>query len=169
MTPLNSKNIEGTNTMKLVQIESRTIVGYKVRTKNDREMEPATAKIGELWAKFTTDIAPNLGTDNVGYGVYTEYETDHTGAFDVLAGSTPYEGSKNAGLSQVVLAEGDYLVFSGVGELPQAVINVWSEQIWPYFDKNSCSHERAYTTDFELYKGAEAVDIYIAIKKQVTA
>ena len=43
------------------------------------------AKIAGLWQQFYTDIAPNLTPSSQVYGVYTHYESDVTGEFDVFA------------------------------------------------------------------------------------
>ena len=59
----------------------------KVRTKNKDEMNPQTAKIGKMWGEYFSTIAPTLPQDTHAYGVYTNYESDAFGAFDVIAGS----------------------------------------------------------------------------------
>jgi predicted transcriptional regulator YdeE len=46
--------------------------------------------------------------------------------------------------------------------MPQTLIQTWIA-IWDYFAKDS-EYKRAYTTDFELYRGGDAVDIHIAVK-----
>ncbi len=66
-------------------------------------------------------------------------------------------------LEQVVIREGKYMVFKGSGEVPQVVIDTWGK-IWAYFSDNTAEHQRAYTTDFELYKTQNEVEIYIAVK-----
>jgi predicted transcriptional regulator YdeE len=46
--------------MKIVPVDEKTVLGISVRTKNADEMQPQTAKIGELWQQFYQDIAPKL-------------------------------------------------------------------------------------------------------------
>lgn len=62
-----------------------TLFGLKVRTSNMKEMSGEGAKIAGLWQQFYTDIAPNLTPSSQVYGVYTHYESDVTGEFDVFA------------------------------------------------------------------------------------
>ncbi len=46
--------------------------------------------------------------------------------------------------------------------MPDVVIQTWMS-VWRYFSEPR-GHVRAYTEDFELYRGPNAVDIYIAVK-----
>ena len=45
--------------------------------------------------------------------------------------------------------------------MPKVVIDTWKD-IWEYFSTSDA--ERKYSTDFELYKSEDEVEIYIAIK-----
>lgn len=145
--------------MSVVQIEEKAINGIKVRTKNADEMSPDSSKIPGLWQLFYGDIAPKLEREASIFGVYCNYESDFTGEFDVVAGSDMFEG----GVDSVTIQAGKYLIFEGKGSMPQAVIDTWSE-IWRYFSSGEPEYVRAYTTDFELYKGDSEIQIYISIK-----
>ena len=147
--------------MDIVQIEEKIIRGISVRTKNSDEMNPETAKIGQLYHKFDQDITVNYKEGARVYGVYYGYESDETGEFTVLAGSDRAESEK-VPLEQVTIPAGKYLVFSGRGEMPQVVIDAWG-QIWEYFSGSDTPHKRAFTTDFENYKSPNEVEVYIAI------
>lgn len=149
--------------MKIQDIASIELVGFRVRTKNEDEMEPSTAKIGALWHKFYTQAAPQLANGSKVYGVYTNYESDFTGLFDVVACSDTLTLENLKDASKVTIQSGKYLVFSTQGKLPQAVTDLWGE-IWRYFNSSDCPHTRAYTTDFEFYKSENEVEISIAIK-----
>ncbi len=149
--------------MKIKVFNNLNVRGFAVRTKNIDEMEPSKAKIGNLWDRFYTEIAPHLSPESRVFGVYTNYESDHTGDFTVLAGADVLTDAADHELQSIEIPDGNYLVFSGSGEMPQAVINLWTE-VWQYFGDSHCEHLRAYTTDFELYLSAKAVDIYIAVK-----
>lgn len=150
------------------------VTGLRVRTNNNAEMTPQTGKIGGLWESFYTQLSPRLNESDQAhiYGVYTGYESDHTGAFDVVAGvknpvintqTTDLDSELSSQLTTVAVQSGSYLVFSGEGELPQTVISLWQD-IWHYFTQNHCPHRRKYSTDFEHYTSNHAVDIYIAIE-----
>ncbi len=145
--------------MKKMTQESKTIYGLKVRTKNEDEMNPQTAKIGKMWGEYFSSIAPTLPQGTEAYGVYANYESDAFGEFDVFAGSVV----ENATLEKVTLEAGNYLCFKADGELPQAVIDTWGE-IWAYFADENCKEKRAFTTDYELYLSESKTVIYIAIK-----
>lgn len=129
-----------------VHIAAFFVSGHSVTTNNHDESDPATAKIAGLWSQFFA-TAPSLPF----YGVYSNYESDVTGQFDVTAGI----GAK----SGIEIKEGRYLVFKARGPMPAAIIDTWSF-IWRYFEEHSI--KRCFLTDFEAY-GPEGVDIHIGI------
>ncbi|MCT4640980.1 MAG: GyrI-like domain-containing protein [Bacteriovoracaceae bacterium] len=146
--------------MKSTYIQKKqTAYGITVRTKNANEINPKTAQIGKLWESFYKDIFVNLSAGTSIIGVYSNYESDQNGAFDVSACSD----QKINGLNKITLKSGNYLVFTGKGEMPNAVINTWKE-IWDYFSNDNCIEKRIFQTDYELYKGPSEVEIYIGIK-----
>ena len=71
--------------MKVETIEVVKAYGFSVRTTNTDEIDPAKAKIGQLWQGFFDQAFPKLTPDSKVYGVYTNYESDFTGEFDVIA------------------------------------------------------------------------------------
>jgi len=144
--------------MKKVTLESKTISGLKVRTTNEAEMNPQSAKIGQMWGAFFEKIAPTLNENASVYGVYTNYESDPFGEFDVIAGSD----MQNETLETVTLHEGNYLCFEAKGDMPQAVIETWGE-IWAYFSDEHCKEKRVFKSDFELYLGQDQAEIYIGV------
>ncbi|MFZ3408563.1 GyrI-like domain-containing protein [Vibrio chagasii] len=137
--------------------------GFSVRTNNTDEVEPAKAKIGQLWQGFFEQAFPKLTPDSKVYGVYTNYESDFTGDYDVIACTNALTDNAMDDLVETNIEAGKYLTFSAQGELPQAVIDLWVE-VWAYFNAPDCPHTRTYTTDFELYKGETEVEISIAIQ-----
>jgi len=148
--------------MKTVHVKSKTIIGLKVRTKNEDEMNPKIAKIGALWQDFFANIMPTLGeTPPPLYSVYSNYESDAHGEFDVLVGAE--EIAQTTERVSVNLNEGKYLCFTAKGELPQAVIETWGE-VWAYFSDENCKETRGYKTDFEKYIGQDEAEIYIGIE-----
>ena len=115
--------------MNKVKQKSKTIYGLKVRTTNEKEMNPKTAKIGALWGEYFEKILPTLPEATQGYGVYANYESDAFGEFDVFAGTEVV----NDALEKVTLEEGNYLCFKVKGELPQAVIDTWGRDMGIFF------------------------------------
>jgi len=148
-----------------VELTSKTIKGLQVGTKNVNEMNSDTQKIAPLWGRFYTEILPTLDDNATVYDVYHNYESDFNGEFDVLVGADILKVTEE--MKSVELEAGKYLMFPVQGQLPQAIIDTW-EKIWAYFDDPSIDdpsidERRAYETDFELYKSAEVVEIYIGV------
>lgn len=138
-----------------VDINSKTIVGFKTRTNNADEMKPDTQKIGALWRRFISEVAPSFPH----YGVYHNYDSDFKGTYDLIAG---IEDEPNEPFDSVTIKEGKYLKFSAKGELHQAVMQCW-EQVWAYFQDPSIDEKRVYETDFEVYRSMDEVEIYVGV------
>ena len=140
----------------------RKVFGLSVTTSNADEVDPEKAKIPQLWQSFHQS-RPISDSGDAGdalfFGIYTNYESDYLGAFDVFVGS---QTSSSPTLSEMTIPSGQYLVFSAQGEMPQAVIDLWGV-IWRFFDDTNCPYVRKYTTDFECYLSENEVDIYIAV------
>ena len=151
---------------KLVQHEGGTAVGPDVRTRNRDEMQPGTGRIPSLWERFFREgIASRLQgrrQPETRVGVYSEYDSDHTGYYTLMAGMlTEPTASVPEGMKKVTIPVGRYLVFRAEGEMPAALIESWIA-IWKYFGDAS-EVKRKYSVDFELYQAARLVDIYISI------
>ncbi|EJE54080.1 hypothetical protein PMI14_01042 [Acidovorax sp. CF316] len=148
------------------KIRAFRVAGIAVRTRNSDEMNPETSRIGGLWDRFFSESwehkLPRPGADGRIFGVYSAYESNEHGAFDVTAGVDAPEGADIAGGATTVEIEaGDYLVFHGQGTMPQMVIDAWGE-VWRYFGENP-QIRRRFTTDFEAYAGPDRVAIHIGV------
>ncbi|CAN7303348.1 MULTISPECIES: GyrI-like domain-containing protein [unclassified Variovorax] len=136
-----------------------SIAGLTVRTTNREENDPQSARIGKLWTRFFDERAyerPHRINDMRLYGVYSAYESDAHGAFDITTGV-----AVSGGPATVRIEAGDYLVFSGQGEMPQMVLAVW-QSIWQYFEQHP-EIKRTYRSDFEAYSGPDQVAIHIGV------
>ena len=137
------------------------IAGISARTTNAAELNPVTGKIAGLWARFfgegLFDSLPNKLPESPVYGVYSGYESDYMGAFDVTAGVAISRAQ-----GQVELQAGEYLVFSATGPMPQTVLQTWGV-VWQYFQSNP-NVQRSYATDFEAYIGIDMVEIHIGVR-----
>lgn len=152
---------------KLITRDAFTAAGIEVRTDNAREMNPATARIAGLWQRFFQENIPGSLPDKkpagVPLGIYTDYESDHSGGYTLIAGmETAQAGMTPAGMRVVTIPAGKYLVFTASGAMPQALIETWGT-VWTYFSSNP-RYTRAYTTDFEEYLSDDKVAVYIAVK-----
>ncbi|ELU9851005.1 effector binding domain-containing protein [Vibrio cholerae] len=149
--------------MNISDMNGFDVSGFIIRTNNADEITTSTAKIRDLWVRFYENAAPNLNEESKVFGLYTNYESDFTGAFDVIACSDTLSPELLPDSVQVTVASGKYVTFSATGEMPQVVIELWGD-VWRFFGSESCPYKRAYTTDFEYYKSASEVEISIAIK-----
>lgn len=151
--------------MQPIKINATEIQGLVIRTKNADEMNPETSKIGGLWQDFFTQLAPKMTEESTVYGVYYDYESDANGEFNVMAGTDSLNSANSDKelLQTLSIESGNYLVFEAKGDMPQIVIDTWMK-IWTFFNDENCAFQRAYTTDFERYIGADKVQIHIAVK-----
>src|SRR5689334_14806729 len=151
---------------KLTTIKPMNIVGLEARTTNQEEMNPGTGKIPGVWGCFyqerLMETIQGRKPDCLPLGVYSQYETDHTGPYTFLAGVEVAGSDIADGMAAVNILGGQYLVFPVDGPMPQSLVQAWVA-IWDYFPKNP-KYKRAYTTDFELYRSTDMVDIYISVK-----
>lgn len=141
-------------------VDAFCVSGLTVRTTNREESVPATARLGALWGRFFGEeiyaSTSNRTADMRIFGVYSAYESDAHGAFDVTAGVVVTDGK-----GSISIEAGDYLVFTGQGEMPQMVIATW-QRIWQYFEAHP-EITRRYRSDFEAYDGPDKVAIHIGV------
>jgi predicted transcriptional regulator YdeE len=137
------------------------LIGIEARTNNT-----STADVSELWQKFYVngiqDRTPNCVDTRI-FVLYSHYETDHTGNFNYLIGSTVSD-LKNIpqGMVGRIIPAQKYCVKRAKGALPNAVIKTWK------MIRHS-KITRTFKFDFEVYDdraqdphNAE-IDIFIAI------
>lgn len=147
-----------------VTLEEKLIVGISVRTNNSDEQSPVTGKLMKLWGNFfKNDLMSKISDQKENspmFGVYASYESDFNGDYTVTAGVEVTSSSTDSEYAVVKIESGDYLLFSNKGEMPNVVVDTWKE-IWEYFSENNI--KRKYSTDFELYKSQDEVEVYISV------
>jgi len=143
------------------------VVGLTTRTTNAAESDPGLAKIAKLWGRFRNenwfDRLEQAGAFGPPVGVYSAYESDVTGSYQLLVGrevSTPT--SPTPPLQIVSLPEASYRVFHRSGSLPQVVVDCWKD-VWAFFAGKDAP-ARAYSFDFEIYPNATNVEIWVAVR-----
>ena len=99
---------------------------------------------------------PNRSPDPRNFGVYSGYESDASGAFDVTAGVAVTDGAT------VTIEAGDYLVFKAEGAVPMSVIAAW-QRVWQYFEDHP-DIKRRHATDFEAYSSPTQAAVYIGVE-----
>jgi predicted transcriptional regulator YdeE len=149
--------------------EAFKLVGIETRTSNSLEMDPETARIPGLWGRFIQENVlaqlPCGDSPGVITAVYTAYEGDHTAPYSLVLGCALKDpgAAIPSAMTVVDVPEQDYLVFSGKGAMPDAVIQTW-RNIWGYF-QGQTFFERAYISDFEEYRaGGSEVGIFIGVR-----
>lgn len=138
-------------------VDNFTVTGFTVRTRNSDEFNPETAKLPTLWQQFRSS---DLLTNTTIFGVYSDYESDANGAYNVTAGTR--NDKPSAALHTIKVNSGNYLIFQGKGSMPQAVIETWG-RVWEYFAEGG-AHQRNFKTDFEAYSNGDEIAIYIGVK-----
>jgi len=141
--------------------------GIEVRTTNQEEMDPSTAKIPSLWERFFMEkIGENIlnkKPDSPIFGIYTKYESDNSGPYSLIIGVEVNDIEPTpSGMIGLTIPPGQFMVFTAQGPMPNTLIDTWI-YIWEYFTKET-SHKRLYTADYEVHHGNDKVDIYIAVK-----
>jgi predicted transcriptional regulator YdeE len=156
----------------MVHMPEIILIGISARTTNAVEAGP-DGVIPGLWGQFSqANLAETTGASNphLTYGLYTEYESDFTGAYTILIGheSGSAESHKENGFAHAVVPESNYMVFTTTkGPMEEVVPQAWAE-IWQYFKDSP--EKRTYTGDFELYDARKfdaagvEVQIYIAVE-----
>jgi len=136
------------------------VAGPSARTTIHDEHDPAAARIVGLWVRFFDErfyeSTCHRTADRRLYGVYSSYDAKARNVFDVTTGI-----AVSGGPSAVRIEDGDYLVFSGQGRMPQTVRDIW-KTISRYFEEHP-EIERLYRSDFEAYSGPEHVSIHIGV------
>lgn len=138
------------------------VIGLAARTSNEAEFT-GTGKIGALWGDFMKGAGARIPqpVDDTIFSVYTAYESDHTGSYDVILGKSVKPGTTVlAGMTSKHIPAAKYLVFTAASRAPEDIVTAW-KSVYCYFDEPGAP-KRAFTADFERYSGG-AVELFIAI------
>ena len=143
------------------------VAGLALRTDNATEAQPEIGKIPGLWQRFRSedwfDRLGKLGASGPPIGVYSAYESDASGSFQLTAGREVSSKLTVAPPLQIVpVPAGVYFLFRSTGALPGSVIRGWQD-VWAYFERPGAP-SRAYTYDVEIYPDANTVEIWIAVE-----
>ena len=144
------------------------VAGRGARTSGTAEASLTEARIPELWERHRSGGGPggipNAMDPAVSVSVYTDYASDHLGAYTVLVGAPVTTPKVSGPLESVDVPDGSFLLFTATGSMPVALVETW-QRIWSFFDGDS-PYERAFTTDFEIHHhdDSERVDVYVAVR-----
>jgi predicted transcriptional regulator YdeE len=132
------------------------VAGVQLTTTNEAESNPVTAQIPGAWQRFHKERVAERVQDRLDDGivaVYHDYESDHTGAYDVTIG-IPVRSldGQPADLAFVRVPSQRYTVFTSErGRIPEVVISTW-RQVWAASEED-LGGRRAFEADFEHYSG----------------
>jgi len=145
----------------IVELEEKMVAGLKIRTSNS---DPDMGKsINDLWQGFYVNgvYQSILNKQNdKSIGLYTNYESDVTGAYDAMVGceiQNLSEFPKDV-LIQTIPA-GKYAKFIVIGDMHTAAGEFWAK-LW------AMNLDRKYSCDYEEYQSGcdtEHVEIHMYI------
>ena len=159
-------------TSRIVEEPGFKVVGISTRTTNAIEMS-GRGVIGNTWSRFMKDALlakiPNRVDPSI-IAVYTEYESDHSGAYTFILGARVSSAEHPpSGMVAKEVPPGKYAVFTSArGPTAKVVSEAW-QQI-NSLPKSAPGGDRTYRADFEVYGPQAAdpqhaqVDIYIGIR-----
>lgn len=144
------------------------VTGLCTRTRNLDEMRSGGGKIPRLWEDFYQSVFPNVVAGAAVYGIYSNDESDLDGYYDLstAVASVHLLASSSKNYVTLDIRAGKYLQFTPhtrSDDRAKQVMQLW-QRVWEHFAEEKSEHQRAYTTDFELYHPDESVELFIAVK-----
>ncbi|MDQ2840635.1 MAG: effector binding domain-containing protein [Acidobacteriota bacterium] len=149
----------------IAEVPAFTVTGLSIRTTNTQEMSGTNGKIGPLWNQFIhggAEVIPGAIEQGTIYAVYTNYESDETGAYDLILGRSVLPGQQTpTNMKSIHVPAASYLVFPVASSSPDAIKTAWSN-IYAYFVHHA-NKRRAFTIDFEQHSSS-GTRIFIAVR-----
>ena len=139
-------------------IPAFNVVGVQIRTTNAEAMDT----IGPLWGRVMSEgLIQKIPdpADGQLIAVYSNYESDHTGAYDYTIGRRVNSvGELPDGLTQVEIPDSRYAIVTARGEMPDAVVKTWM-RIW------EADLQRGFNSDFEVhdFENPDEVEIWLSL------
>lgn len=157
----------------ILKVGEKPLVGIKVRTNNQNELNQTTAKISPCVQHYfhqqLFEKIPNRKNPGTTLCVYAEYESDYTGDYSYFIGEEVTQIDQiPADFTTLILPAQKYAKFTTEpGPMPNVVIHAW-QNIWQ-MSSQQLGGSRSYHTDFEVYDvrakdhANVILDIYIGI------
>ena len=140
-------------------IPAFNVVGVQIRTTNAEAMDT----IGPLWGRVMSEgLIQRIPdpADGQLIAIYSNYESDHTGAYDYTIGRRVKSvGDVPEGMAHVEIPESRYAVVTAKGEMPDAIVQTWMK-IW------ETDLPRGFSADFEVhdFSNPDEVEIWLSLK-----
>jgi predicted transcriptional regulator YdeE len=147
----------------VAELPAFDVIGLTTRTSNEDEFS-GNGRIGPLWGAFMGGAGKSIpnAVDETIFSLYTHYESDHQGAYDVILGRSVQAGTQPpAGMTTKHIPAATYLVFPAESRAPEAIVAAW-QSVYCYFDEPGAPM-RAFSIDFERYSD-KGVELFIAIQ-----
>lgn len=147
----------------VTELPAFDVIGLTARTSNEAQFG-GEDRIGPLWGAFIGGAGKSIpgALDDTILSVYTHYESDHNGAYDVILGKAVEPATTApAGMIAKHVPAATYLVFPAESRAPEAIMAAW-QSVYCYFDQAGIP-KRAFTVDFERYS-EKGVELFIAIE-----
>lgn len=142
--------------------KKKFFIGLALRTNNEECSFTMPAHKERFFGENVPSQIPNKVNGNI-LALYTDYEGDYTKPYSWILGCEVSSLDEiPEGLVGKVIPESNYALFTTEGVFPEGLIAAW-QAIW------KSNLERAYTTDFEVYRSDfdpqknPQVKVYIAI------
>lgn len=148
--------------MILVRRKEKQLAGIHKRIESTKALQSQSDTIEALHYSFIDSVNVDYSQGTRLYGVYHHYKDGKQGDYSVFVGTDKDRIEEAQPLSKMTIPEGKYLVFSGRGEMPNVVMEVW-HSIWRYFEQPDCKYDRAFDVDFEYYRSKDTVLVYISV------
>jgi len=150
----------------LVKEPGFSVIGLTVKTSNKDEISGPGARLGNLWRNFMAESDGHIPGDpdrSTIFCIYTDYESDESGAYKVILGRSIGDTSVEVphGMERINIPAAEYLVFHALDRNPESVREAWS-RVYDYF-RHHAAPRRTFTADFDRY-GPNGVDLYIAVR-----
>lgn len=132
------------------------LVGICVRTNNKDEADKINGKIWPCVMRYfhegLAEQIPHRKNPGTTFCAYTDYESDHTGAYTYLIGEevSSFSDPLPEGFHKITIPKQAYAKFTTApAPMPDVVVNVW-KHVWGLSDQQ-LGGKRTYETDFEVY------------------
>lgn len=151
------------------------LMGISVRTSYCQELDKMTGSIfpcvRQYFQESLFEKIPNRKKPGTTFCVYTDYESDHKGAYTYFIGEEVdfYDSPLSDSFVKLVIPPQNYVKFTTKpAPMPDVIVKAW-EKIWSLLPAD-LGGKRRYQTDFEIYDERAAdhqniiLDIYVGIE-----
>ena len=151
------------------------LIGISVRTSYQQEIDKIKGAIFPCIQRYfhqaLFEKIPNRTKPGTTFCAYTDYESDHTGAYTYFIGEevASFDNPLPEAFDKLTIAEQQYAKFTtNPAPMPDVIIHAWTD-IWK-MSPQELGGNRNFQTDFEIYDERAAdhkniiLDVYVGVK-----